>query len=532
MKPRRSFGRTPRPIGTLGENKSGQKENGSGNGLEADLEANLRAISSLLGNPSDLAVRRLALHGEPQPDIAVVYLASVVQSQEVSLTVIEPLLSLSHVSHEAQGEVAGPLEVLRLSLPTIHSIYEARSLKDLTAALLEGNVAILVDGEPAALYFDAVRPPTRLYQVPTSETTVIGPQIGLVESVDDNLALIRARIRHPRLRVEKHVIGRKSKTDVRLVYIEGVAPREVVDELRRRLSEIDTDLILDTGMLRDLIADRPYSPFVMERMTERPDTVAAEINLGRIAILVEGSPFAMLVPSQFFTLIESAEDYYLNPLSASVLKVLRMFAYMLSVLATPLYVAIVNFHFELVPLPLLLNIAATQEGVPFPLPFAAFITEVVLDIVREAGIRLPRQFGPVVSIFGAVILGQSAVQAGFVPPGLIIVAMMGTICSFAVPRAEKALAYRLIRFPLLLLGSILGFPGITIGAVAFVYHVASLKTLGIPYAALYAPGQTTRLSRKMVKVSARHQPITRPLAQADRVRQGEVPEPRDPKAND
>jgi len=529
MKPRRSFGRIPRPIGTPAEaddNRQDQSE------LSVDLDENLRTIESILGNASDLAVRRLALPGEPQSSLAVVYLTSLVNTENVSLTVIEPLLSLSDVAYRSAAMAADPLESLRLTLPTVRPISTAGSMKELIDSLLEGKVVMLIDGASGALYFDALRPPTRLFQLPTSETTVIGPQIGLTESVDDNLALIRSRLKHPRLRVEQVIIGRKSRTDVRIIYLEGIAPREVVDELRRRLHEIDIDMILDPGVIRDLITDRPYSPFVMERMTERPDTVAAEVNLGRIALLVEGSPFAMLLPSQFFTLIESAEDYYLNSLSASLLKLLRAFAYILSVLATPIYVAVVNYHFELVPLPLLLNIAATQEGVPFPLPVAAFLTEMVLDVVREAGIRLPRQFGPVVSIFGAIILGQSAIQAGFVPPGLIIVAMMGTICSFAVPRAEKALAYRLVRFPLLLLGSILGFPGITIGSVALVYHVASLKSLGIPYAVLYPPGHTARLAKKLVRTAEHNQPATRPLAPTDKVRRGKVPEPRDPKNGD
>lgn len=530
MKPRRSVGRTPRPIGTPGG--SGDNQHVECCEFSTDLEENLKVITSLLGNPSDLTIRRLALQGEPPSNLALIYLESIVNTEKVSESVIEPILSFSHVAHKTAAKDGELLEILRLTLPTLRPTHSAGSMNELIASILEGKVGILLEGASGALCFEALRPPTRLFQAPTSETTVIGPQIGLTESVDDNLALIRARIKHPKLRVEQMTIGRKSKTDVRMVYLEGIAPQEVVAELRRRLREIDTDMILDPGMIRDLITDRPYSPFALERMTERPDTVAAELNLGRIAILVEGSPFAMLQPSQLFALIESAEDYYLTAWPASLLKVLRAFAYMISVLATPVYVAIVNFHFELVPLPLLLNIAATQEGVPFPLPVAAFLTEIVLDIVREAGIRLPRQFGPVVSIFGAIILGQSAIQAGFVPPGLIIVSMLGTICSFAVPRAEKALAYRLVRFPLLLLGSILGFPGLTIGTVALVYHVASLKSLGIPYAVLYAPGHTARLLRKLVKAPTSHQPVTRPLAQADKVRRGKVPEPRDPKNGD
>jgi spore germination protein KA len=522
----RRLGRLPGLTrGTSGNRHGGQ-------GFSNDLNKNLATISAFLGKPSDLVIRRLSLRGDPPSSIAVVYLGSMVDTETVRLTVVQPLLSFSHVVHKTAAKTVSPLETLRLTLPTARATFSARSMNELITLIPEGKVAVLIDGASGALYLDASRRAARALQVPTSESTVIGPQIGFNESIDDNLSLIRSRLKHPKLRVEQVMIGRKSRTDVRMVYLEGIAPDEIVAELRRRLHEIDTDIVLDPGMIRDLITEQPYSPFILERTTERPDTVAAEVNLGRIALLVEGSPFALLQPSQLFTLIESAEDYYLNALSASLLRLLRALAYILSVLATPTYVAIVNFHFELVPLPLLLNIAATEEGVPFPLPVAAFFTEVVLDIVREAGVRLPSQFGPVVSIFGAVILGQSAIQAGFVAPGLIIVAMLGTICSFAVPRAEKALAYRLIRFPLLLLASILGFPGLTIGGVATVYHIASLKTLGVPYSVLYTPGHAARLSRKLVRVPARRQPVTRPLAQVDRVRSDRVPEPRDPKNDD
>jgi spore germination protein KA len=547
MKPRRFFGKLPRPIKLPAETGDERHVDGelSTNPVEGELstdpacgeistnlEENLKAISSLLGNPPDLMIRKVSLQGESPQTVAVVYLEGIVNKKMIGQAVIQPLLSFSDLAHKTAVKASDPLEALKLTLPTVHAASSTRSVNELISLLLEGKVAVLIDGGSGALYFDALSPPTRTSGEPTSEVTILGPQVGFNECIENNLALVRARLKHPKLRVERFIIGRKSRTDVRMVYLEGIAPDEVVAELRRRLREIDTDMILDSGMIRDLISERPYSPFILERTTERPDTVVAEVNLGRIAILVNGSPFAMLQPSQFFTLIETAEDYYLNALSASLLKLLRATAYIISVLAVPVYVAVVCFHYELVPLPLLLNIAATQEGVPFPLPVATWIVEVVLDIVREAGVRLPRQFGPVVSIFGAIVLGQSAIQAGFVPPGLIIVALLGTIASFAVPRSEKALSYRLIRFPLLLLASTLGFPGLTIGSVALVYHIASLKSFGIPYFVLYTPGHTARLARKLVRISAQHQPGTRPLAQTDKVRRGRVPEPRDPKNSD
>ncbi|MGI6631559.1 MAG: spore germination protein [Bacillota bacterium] len=510
----------------------GHRNRPAGEALSADLERNLAAIKATLRNPSDLTIRSLSVSGKPPANISVVFLSSMADSAMVRSAIVEPFTSLSHAARDSVTNSADLVEKIRINLPVARPTSSVNSMNALIAGLLEGKAAVLIDGVREALCIDAAVQKARALEQPAAESTVLGPQMGLTESLDDSLALIRSRLRHPNLRVERTVIGKKSRTEVRMLYLEEVAPREIVSELRRRLKAIDTDVILDVGMIRELIGDRPYSPFIIERLTERPDTVVGELNLGRIAILMEGSPFALLQPSQFFTLFESAEDYYMNPWLTSALRITRMLAYIISTIATPFYVAVVNYHRELVPLRLLLNIAATQEGVPFPLPATALVTEIVLDIVREAGIRLPQHFGPAVSIVGALVLGQSAVQAGFVPPGLIIVVMFATIASFAVPRAEKALAYRLLRFPLLLLASTLGFPGLAIGTVAIIYHLASLKTLGIPYFTLYSPGHVSRLAKKVIRVPAALQPTTRPLAQRDRVARGPVPKLRDPVDND
>ena len=497
--------------------------------LSKSLQENIAAIRARLNQASDLYVRDISLGGKYARKAAVVYLRSMVDTIVLRESVVRPLTSEAN-KRFAKKNAFELLEEIRLALPSTRGVEPEAHIKHLVDRLLDGKAAILVDGANQALIAGADTHPARAFEKPTSEVAVMGPQIGFTESVEGNLSLIRTYIKSPDLTVEQMRIGRKSKTDVRMLYLRDIAPEEIVHEMRRRLLSIDADVIFDVGMIRNYIAERPCSPFVIERLTERPDTVAASLNHGRIAVMVNGSPFVMTQPSQFFMLFEAAEDYYMNALSTTALRLTRVLAYLLSTLATPIYVAVVTFHHELIPLPLLLNIAVTQEDVPFPLAVTAFLTEIVLDIVREAGVRLPQQFGPAVSIVGALVLGQAAIQAGFVPPGLVIVVMFATIASFAIPRTEGAIAYRLVRFPLLLVASVLGFPGLMMALLALVYHVASLKTLGVPYFSLFTPGNVRRLTRKLVLTPRGLQPNTRPLGYRNMVWQGPVPKPRDPKA--
>ena len=469
--------------------------------------------------------------GRPDWKVAVVYLESLADEAAVKTTVTEPLVLWARPDFVRDLSRASLLDQAHTRLILAQDIKRLDTMGDVIDKVLKGNAVLLVDGTEAALAVETKGWPSRGIEKPSSEVGVLGPQVAFTEAIRYNIALVRLQLNTPDLVIESMSIGRKSRTEVRILYVDGVARGEIVDEVRRRLLSIDTDVILDMGMIRNLIRDDPFSPFAMDRLTERPDSVAAELNKGRVAVLSNNSPFALVLPAHFSMVFEAAEDHYMNPLTSSVVRIIRMMAYILSLFGSPLYVAIVTFHFELLPLPLLLNIAATQEGVPFPLGLTAFVTELVMEMVREAGVRLPQQFGPAVSIVGALVLGQAAIQAGFVPPGLVIVVTMGTIGSFAVPRAEKAISYRLLRFPLLLLGATIGFYGVAFGLLMVIYHFSSLKSIGVPYFTLYTPGEVQRLATEAIVVPPQLSPVTRPLARHDRVRRGRLPKPRDPKAS-
>jgi spore germination protein KA len=497
--------------------------------LSKSLASNLQAIRERLHDSTDLLTHEFLLGGRPDWKVAVAYLESLADGAIVKATVTEPLMLWARPDFIEDLSKTSLLDQAETRLILGQNVQRLTVLDEVLDRMLRGQTVLFFDGIDGALSVETKGWPCRSVEKPASEVSVLGPQVAFNENIRHNVALVRLSLNTPDLVIESFIIGRKSRTDVRLLHVDGLAPEEIVAEARRRLRSIDTDMILDTGMIRNLIRDDPFSPFAMDRLTERPDTVAAELNKGRIAILTNNSPYALIMPANASMIFEAAEDHYSNPLTVCVLLLIRMLAYSIAIFGTPLYVAVVTFHHELVPLPLLLNIAATQEGVPFPLGVTAFMTELIMEMVREAGVRLPQQFGPAVSIVGALVLGQAAIQAGFVPPGLVIVVTLSTISSFAVPRAEKAISYRLVRFPLLLLGSTIGFFGIAFGLMFMVYHFSSLKSLGVPYFALYTPGHMKRLLVRAIVVPPQSRPATRPLRGRDKVRTGRLPRPQDPR---
>ncbi|GAB6180514.1 hypothetical protein JCM14036_18330 [Desulfotomaculum defluvii] len=310
---------------------------------------------------------------------------------------------------------------------------------------------------------------------------VRGPRDGFNETISNNTALIRRRIKSPNLRVEKLTVGQQTKTELCIVYIDGIARKEVINEVRNRINKIEIDGILESGYIEEFIEDTPMSPFPQIEHSERPDKVAAAILEGRIAILVDTTPFVLIVPTVFLQFIQSAEDYYERFPIGSLTRAVRVGAYFISVILPALYIALTSFHQEMIPTPLALSIAASREGVPFPSIGEAVIMEATFEILREAGIRLPKQTGQAVSIVGGLVIGQAAVQAGIVSQAMVIVVALTGISSFAIPAFNAAAAGRLLRFPLMFLASILGLPGILAGLSIVLIHLNGLSSFGVNY---------------------------------------------------
>ncbi|PDO11629.1 MAG: spore germination protein [Candidatus Reconcilbacillus cellulovorans] len=358
---------------------------------------------------------------------------------------------------------------------------------ELMLALLAGETVLLIDGVPEAICGNTRGGKTRNVEEPTNQVATRGPKDSFTETLGINVSLVRRRIKNPNLWMEVMKIGRTTKTDVAMMYVRGRADDNLVREVKSRLDAVRADIVLESAYIEEWIQDRTTTPFPMIYNTERPDIVAGNLLEGRVAILVDGTPFALIVPTVLPQFFQSVEDYYQRYDVASLIRLLRYASFVISMLVPSFYIALVSYHHEMIPTTLLLKLAAAREGVPFPVFVEALIMEICFEILREAGLRMPRAIGQAVSIVGPIVLGQAAVQAGIVSPAMMITVAITGIASFSTPAYNLALTARVLRFGLMVLATSFGFYGLAMGCIFLVAHVCSLRSFGVPYLSPIAP---------------------------------------------
>jgi spore germination protein KA len=328
---------------------------------------------------------------------------------------------------------------------------------------------------------------------------IFGPKEGLTETLRFNTALLRRRLKSASFKIESMVLGRITKTDVVVCYIDSIAPPQLVNEIKERLKKIDIDGILDTGYLMELIADDKRTLFSQAMHTEKPDRICGQLLEGRVCIMVDGSPMALVLPVSFPEFWTSPEDYFIHFIPASLFRILRFVAFWIALLLPSLYVAVISYHHEMIPTPLLLTISATRQGVPFPAFVEALLMDATFELLREAGLRLPRAVGPAVSIVGALIIGDAAVRAGLVSTPMVVIIAFTGIASFVSPSYNAGIMIRILRFGFLIASGILGFLGIMVGLVLMLTRMASLSSFGQPYLAPLAPFNLKQITDIIVR---------------------------------
>lgn len=459
--------------------------------LEINLQENLKKIKETLGNSTDLIVREISIGNKEKVSIGILYIDGLSDTDSIHNFIMESLmLDINNLKIEDVISSGNDiLELLEQSILTIGDVKKIEHFEALTTSLLSGNTILLVNGYAQGLGASTIGWESRGVQEPTSQTVIRGPKDGFSENLRTNTTLIRRRIKSPNLWLETTTLGRETQTDVSIMYMKGIVNDTTVDEVKQRLELIDIDGILESGYIEELIQDKTYTPFPTIYNTERPDVIAAGLLEGRIAILVDGTPFVLLVPAIFIQFLQSAEDYYQRTLG--LIRMLRFFSFFLALLAPSLYIALTTFHQEMIPTALLMNVAAQREGVPFPAFIEALIMEITFEILREAGIRMPRAVGQAVSIVGALVIGQAAVDAGIVSAAMVIVVAITAISSFTIPSYNLGIAIRISRFCFIVLAAGFGLFGIILGIFILILHLCSLRSFGIPYMAPLAPFNVT-----------------------------------------
>ncbi|MDQ6599351.1 spore germination protein [Bacillus salipaludis] len=455
--------------------------------LKEELKQELNACS-------DLTFRTLTKEGKK---ILFCYLSSLIDKNGLDQDILDPIIK-STQSKWTPESLAQILPIAQLSA--------VNKLKEVIQALIEGQIYIYIDGEPYGLLADAAKTVERSLEKAETESLVYGPKIAFTESLLGNINILRNNLKDPNLCMEDLTIGTRSKKQAKLVYIKGVADDENVNTFRQRINDLDIDHVADSTVLGQLLESNSWTVFPQLITTELPDRISIALLSGKVAVLMDRSPDALYGPTPFFTFFESTEDVYMRWNMGFFLRMLRLLATFLSVLLTPAYVSVLTYHYEVIPSPLLVSLGQSRSQVPFPPVFEALLLEFIIELLREAGARLPTKVGQTMGIVGGIVIGQAAVDAGFTSNILIIIIALSALGSFTTPSYLMGTAIRIIRFPIIIMAGLWGGIGIMVSFCFFLIHLIKLDTLGRPYLAPIYPFRWRDLGYSVFRIPPKYLP--------------------------
>lgn len=449
--------------------------------VSSNLEQNEAALRDIYANYPDAKFRSFCFG---QHKALLLFINGLSDLELIHSHVLMPLMMLpSTDEHDLHSLLEKKLTVAAFTyLDSIPKVIESISL---------GNPCLFVNGLDQAVALELPKWDRRSIEEPKTETVVRGPREGFTESIAVNVAMLRRKIKSPDLKLLPLQVGEKTKTQLFVAYIEGVAQEALIDEVMNRLNRIEIDGVLESGYIEELIEDNPFSPFPQLLETERPDVAAGSLLEGRIAILTDGTPFVLIAPASLFSLLTPAEDYYNRWMMVNAIRLLRFLFLFISFTLPSIYIAITTFHQQMLPSNLLVSFAMAREIVPFPAIAEALLMEVTFEALREAGVRLPKQVGAAVSIVGAIVIGEAAVMAGLISAPMVLVVAITGISSFVVTHYSLSFSFRVLRFPLMLLAGSMGLVGVLMGILALAVHLCTLRSFGLPYLAGAAPMMKT-----------------------------------------
>lgn len=451
--------------------------------LTSNLKDNSDKLKELFSYPTniDFTIKDLYIKSLNK-DAMLFYLNGMVKKEKIEEHIIKPLM-WKNISISTKIPLS---DIEKKILTTIES-NRFNNLKVISEDLLKGHVVVLIDGYKEALSIVATGFEYRNISKAENEVVIKGPHESFAESQEVNRSLIRKQLRNRNLITETLIIGETSSTDISVMYIKDVTEPKLIENIKNRIKEIKVDGIKSVSILEQHIEERPYSLFPSLLYTERPDRAAHFLKEGNIVILSDNTPACLVAPATFWSFFHTAEDTYERWAYGNFLRIIRLFAIFISLLAPASYIAMTNFHEELIPLDLLISIAGSRETVPFPALVEVLIMEVSFELVREAGIRVPSPIGPTVGIVGALILGQAAVDANIVSPIMIIIVGITAISSFAIADTSLNFSIRILRFGITALAATMGFIGISVGLICLFAYMLSIKSFDVPYFSPLAP---------------------------------------------
>ena len=462
--------------------------------IEQTSRQSIQTFDELLETCSLSSDFEMFKHQENSP-YTIYYYASIIKPEILHDEVLPALETYPQASYTE----------LKRAIPIENSMITS-SIEKLTEGLMRGGIVIKTSHTPDLfLFIPAEHMENRSVSLPEVEFSVVGPKEAFVEPLQTNLNLVRKRIPIPELVVKEYIIGDLSKSRTAILYLHGIADEQIVNTVTQRIKDIHFDQIVDSSFVAQLIADDSNSVFPQLIDTERPDRVASLLSEGKVAIILDGSPHALTGPTSFVEFFSAFEDYFLPWPIASIFRLIRLFAILFSVLSTALYVAIITYHYEMIPTTLLNTLVSSRSGIPFPPVFEAIILELVIELLREAGARLPTKIGQTIGIVGGIVIGTAAVEAGLTSNILLIIVALTALASFTTPIYQMGNTIRLIRFPFIIAAQWLGFLGVAACFALFLSHLLALTSLGNPYMAPIYPLRVTDLKDSFFRLPFRLQ---------------------------
>ncbi|MBE0466346.1 MAG: spore germination protein [Candidatus Desulforudis sp.] len=470
--------------------------------LSTSLDENERLLREIFRLPEnkDLVLRPFAVGTEPPRRALLVFMDGPTDKTVQNLAILQPLMLLAGLRLERDLEGEGPVpgtgdetarkELLRRLRETLlpgNEVTMTDTFRDMASEVLAGNTVLFVDGLDSALSVETKGWATRGVGTPQVEAVIRGPHEAFTEQVRINVTLVRKILRRSSLVTDFVKVGQMSAYQCAVLYLDDIANPDLVAEVRRRLESIQADYVNESGLLEQFIEDSTTGLAPQVLATERPDRVAAGLVEGRVVILLDGNPWALIVPTTFFSMMHAAEDAYARWPFGSFARLVRYVGLALALLLPGSYIALVTYHQEFIPTDLLLAFTGAREQVPFPSVVEVLLMEIAFELIREAGIRIPGTVGTTLGIVGALILGQAAVAANIVSPILIVIVALTALGSFAIPNYPFSLSVRTLRFAYIALASFLGLFGIMVGLFVHLALLARLTSFGVPYFAPVAP---------------------------------------------
>ena len=442
--------------------------------MKNKLENDIKKIKKIFDS-DDLITKELVIGNK---NAALIFLDGLINKELLEENVIRPLKKVNVLSRPYKAKIESVIYYCE-------DLVCYDNTEELIESIASGDIGFLISGAESYFMLSIKKYNMRSVDEPPTETVLKGPREGFVEDFKTNLTLLRRRIKNPMLKIKFQKVGKYSKTPVAVIYIEGIAKKSMVDKITKKINEINIDGIIESTYVEKYIEDRKFSFFNQVGHDEKPDIVASKLLEGRIAILVDGSPIILTVPYIMFEAFQDSYDYYTRAARSTMLRSLRIISAFITVLLPALYVADLQFHYQLLPIKFLMTIMKSVAGIPFSAPVEVFFILILFEILYQASIRMPRYVGISLSVVGAIVLGDTAVSAGLISPPAVLVIAISAIGINCVP--DYVDTFSLLRAIFLFIGSILGLYGIMLGFIAMITYLCAMQNYGAPYMAPHAP---------------------------------------------